>query len=240
MNKFLSLIKNSMFEESWTCNICGDELFEEDKTNVCKKCREKLPYIDGPTCEICNERIEEGNRICDFCKQHKKNFDKAYAVFDYDKDIKKLVHKFKFKGAKYLAESLAYFMFLHMQKHKIVADFIVCVPMSEKSVKKRGYNQAQLLAEHISNFSKIPFAPHTVAKVKNNKQQKGLNFENRQKNVENVFALRSRISIMDQTVLIIDDIYTTGATVSSLANVLKNGGAKEVFVLTLAHTALKS
>ena len=136
-----------------------------------------------------------------------------------------------------------YFLFLlleflnNYQKEYIqfkIYDIIIPVPISKKRKKERGYNQSLLIARKISSKEKIKLGDKVISKVKNNNTQSKLNKEERAENVKNVYKITSNKEIINKNILLIDDIYTTGATLNECSRMLKQAGAKKIDVLTIA------
>lgn len=150
-----------------------------------------------------------------------------------------LVQKLKYGGEKYLAEEFAkeiYKLFVSSVTH---ADGIVCVPMSEKREKSRGYNQSKLIAEKVAELSGAPFLDVTVKK-KETESQVGKTYKERRRNLDGSFGVKNKALVKDKRIVIVDDVSTTGTTADVLAAALKNAGAAEVFALTYASVEKKT
>ena len=115
-----------------------------------------------------------------------------------------------------------------------IYDIIIPVPISKKRKKERGYNQSLLIARKISSKEKIKLGDKVISKVKNNNTQSKLNKEERAENVKNVYKITKDKEIINKNILLIDDIYTTGATLNECSRMLKQAGAKKIDVLTIA------
>ena len=114
-------------------------------------------------------------------------------------------------------------------------DIIIPVPMTKKKVRKRGYNQSELIAKQLAkNIPNLKEEKYILIKVKENRTQSSLNRQQRQENVKDVYKLQNVEKIKEKNIIIFDDIYTTGATVNECAKVLMLGGAKKVAVITIA------
>ncbi len=115
-------------------------------------------------------------------------------------------------------------------------DFIIPIPLSKERFKKRGYNQSELLACELSQLIDIPTNTEIVERIKNTETQTKLSFVERQENLNGAFKVTSRAKVKNKSFILIDDVLTTGSTVSHCAEVLKRAGAKAVYVLTVATT----
>lgn len=241
LTKFSLKLLDLVFPRHIKCVFCGDELNEKGYNDSCVNCMSTLPFIVH-ACPRCGEEIKENNSgVCFNCKSRNYNFENAKSVFTYEKYVKMAVHKFKYSNQTFLAEPFANFMIEELVKWDVDIDIITYVPMHLNKERVRGYNQAKLLADEISSKIKIPCLDLT-SKVVEKGSQTSLSFEDRKENVKNTFRFNNnhKQAVKDKAILIVDDVFTTGATTSEIAGVLKHAGAKSVYVLTLAHTSLNN
>ena len=233
MNKFLKALDEAFFPRSFTCDICGVETFEG---NICPDCLKELPLNNGITCPVCG-RKNNVKEICIECKAIPPVFKAAFSPLVYEGRTTLLISKFK-NGAAYLKD-----YFADLISEKIVRlpkiDWIVYVPMTEKAIKKRGYNQAELLAKALSEKSDIPLLLDAVIKIKDTHEQKSLSRKERMKNLSGCFKVEKRAEIKGKKVLLIDDILTTGATSDSIGKKLLDAGASYVYLATVASVEYK-
>ena len=157
----------------------------------------------------------------------------ARSAFVYDGVVALLLQKLKYGGEKYLAEEFAKDLYKLFATSVTHADGIVCVPMSRKRERERGYNQSELLARNLSALSGVPFLDVTV-KRKETESQVGKDYKERRKNLDGSFGISDKKAVRDKRIVIVDDVSTTGTTSDILAAALKAAGAAEVFVLTVA------
>ena len=220
-------IKENLFPLSFTCDSCGIETFEG---NLCPECLKKTTFNDKATCPICGRKTVH-REICIECKAKPPLFDYAISALIYEGTAVKLIHKFK-NGDAYLKD---YFADLIVAKLDIVApiDYITFVPMTKKAERKRGYNQARLLAEAISERINVPVCD-VIEKVKDTSDQKALSGKDRAKNLEGSFKAKSKNALLDKNVLLVDDILTTGATADAVCMSLFHAGVMRVFLATIA------
>ncbi len=165
-----------------------------------------------------------------------KHFENHYYIFKYDNLIRKLIIDYKFNEKPYLYRSFLEFL-NNYQKEYIqfkIYDIIIPVPISKKRKKERGYNQSLLIAKEISLKENKNLGDKIISKVKNNNTQSKLNKEERAENVKNVYKITNNKEIINKNILLIDDIYTTGATLNECSKMLKQAGAKKIDVLTIA------
>lgn len=198
------------------CGICGKGI----NTYLCKKCEKKLKNI----------AIFGKDEYLD------KDFEKHYYIFKYDNFIRSLIIDYKFNEKPYLYKSFLEFLNKYQKKYVQfeIYDIIIPVPISKKRKKERGYNQSLLIAKEIAKNENIKLKDNVIVKAKNNTTQSKLNKEERTENVKNVYKITKNKEIIDKNILLIDDIFTTGATLNECSKMLKQAGAKKVDVLTIA------
>lgn len=227
---------NILFPSGYKCVVCGCEI-KPNVFSVCDTCFTKLPIITGKVCLTCGEPLFSDANYCLNCKNCKHSFTKCFAPFTFENQIVKLIHEFKYDGKKYLAKPLGNFMFKHFFEQGINVDLVVPVPLHKTRQKARGFNQAE---ELIKVFSEHGFNVNTTCleRIKDTTTQTNLNRVERKENVSGAFRVTSKTDVKGKVVLIIDDVYTTGATFNEVAYVLVKAGASKVFGLTCAHTIL--
>ncbi len=192
-----------------------------------------------PRCLICWKLGDEA--LCQNCISNIKKIsyqhDEAKAFGIYEGVLRIAIKKLKFKNKKKLALPLASLLVEYIKRNFVDCsiDFIVSVPLSKKRLKSRGFNQVDLLAFIIERELKLQFIPNLLVRVKETKPQFELKREERFKNLEDAFRVSDPTKVKDKRVLLLDDIFTTGSTVAECFKALKQAGASEVYVLTLAR-----
>ena len=145
------------------------------------------------------------------------------------------IHTYKYKKRKWIAFSFATWMNDFITQHsEIKFDIIIPVPLHPVKEFKRSFNQSWLIAFHLGKMQNKPAVYHALVKTKNNRSQTNLDINERKENVANVYKVRNTSIIKDKKILVIDDVYTTGATIEEVYKTLKKNGAREVKVLTVA------
>ena len=237
MNKNLrEFLANTLYLKDIKCLFCGDELYKHSRYCSCDKCFKLLPFINDKVCKCCGEPIKSSATYCMRCKSHiDRGFDMARAVFIYNGLIKNAIISLKYNGNKYIAEYLSNFMYDLYLTSFTKCDLIIPAPMSKNSLKRRGFNQAELLCDAFEKHG-IKIETNCVAKVLETENQARLSFEERQTNLVGAFKVVNKDIIKNKNVLFVDDIFTTGATASEVSLALKKAGAKSVEVLTLCHS----
>ncbi len=210
------------------------------------KTLEKIRQLLYPQkCLNCGEAIERGS-LCDDCllkiKPNEMSIDldgkttlRVISSQSYTDGFRDSVQAFKFSGAYRMSDDFAELMRLNLEEWEIKADIITFVPMTKSRERERGYNQAQKLAESLSEKIGLP-CMKLLTKNRNNLVQHSLNAKERKKNVIGVYDFSSENYIKDRTIVLVDDIITTGATISECAKVLYESGAKEVFGICAAYS----
>jgi len=215
------------------CPICDEAIPYGEK--ICKTCATKVIYIKEPACKKCGKQLEnERQEYCGDCSRKKHYFEHGKAVFSYQKDIKLSMYRFKYSGrreyADFFAEEAAKRYAAWLRRHGI--EVIVPVPMYAAKKRGRGYNQAEVFARALGKETMIPVEKNLVIRVKNTLPQKSLNDKQRKDNLKGAFQVRANI-VKYSKILLVDDIYTTGATIDAIAELLKMSGAKEVYFLSI-------
>lgn len=239
ISKLKDMILNLMYPQNIKCMFCMEELNQNSYNNTCENCLNVLPFITNP-CEKCGSPMNENQvGVCFKCKNKNYNFVLAKSIFEYKDMPLMIVHNLKYNGKKYLVDYIVRYMLDVFATWNVFPDFITCVPMIKAKEKEREYNQSKLMAEKFAKEVKIPFYEFCY-KSKNTDSQTELNTNQRIKNVVGSFEFikENKKLIKNKTILIIDDIITTGATVNEISKVLLGAGAKECYALSFAHTRL--
>ena len=207
----------------------------------------ELDFITSPFCYSCglpfssliddDEDCEDQALLCGHCSDHPPTFDKARSLFLYQDRVRQLILGFKHGDRTHLSHTFACF-FLQQSRDLIMAsDLIAPVPIHKKRLRKRRYNQAALIAAQVAQLGDLALQQRLLERTRATPPQSG-NLKARTANVKNAFALREPDMlkrVRGKTILLIDDVYTTGATVNGCAKVLKQAGAVKVHVLTVAR-----
>ena len=215
------------------CPIC-DEPVDKVGQYICKKCQGVLRYVTTPYCMKCGKTLDdETKEYCMDCQNAEHFFRSGRALYEYE-PIKTSIYRFKYEGRKEYAEfygkELAKRFGNQIKKWK--ADALVPVPLYWEKEKKRGYNQALLVARALGKELNIPVNKEIIKRVRTTLPQKQLNSKERQNNLKNAFKI-GKNDVKLNTVVVVDDIYTTGATMDAVAECLKRAGVGEVYCISL-------
>lgn len=237
LKKCFAAFKDALYPMNCTCDVCGEELVADTRYRLCSECVEKLPFVGEHRCLSCGMPLKDESDYCNRCQYEKFAFVKNRSPLTYEGETKKMIYALKFGRKKYIAQTLGALMADEFLKSGMQADIIVFVPMTQKEEKKRGFNQSALLAYEVGGRLNIPVLPALV-KIKDTSAQKELHGKERAINLEGAFSCAFE-QVKSRRLLLIDDIFTTGATANECAKVLLKAGAREVNVLTSAVTTLK-
>lgn len=213
--KILDLIAHLLYP--WKCVFCESVLKD---TDICRECEEKLPYTVG-----------------DSAMQKFPFIDKCVSPLYYKDKVRASVHRYKFGGCSAYSRRYAALMSDCVENNLDCRgiDVISWIPLSKKRLRQRGYDQARLLAEEIAAKTGLP-CRQLLQKVKNNSAQSlTRDAKQRRENVAGVYALDDGADVSGLRILLVDDVVTTGATMSEAARILRKAGAKSVFGVTLAR-----
>lgn len=216
------------------CPIC-DEVVMTEKGLVCPECRKKLPYIKEPCCKKCGKQIRRAEEeYCGDCQRVSHVYTEGRALFEYDSVMQQSVAAFKYKGRQEYAEwygvELAQRYGIQLERWDVEA--LIPVPIHKSRYRKRGYNQAALLAEAISRHTGLKMDENVLIRTKKTMAQKELSTKERAKNLQEAFQLGKNV-VQYKKVVLVDDIYTTGSTADACAKVLKQNGVEQVYLLCL-------
>lgn len=238
LSKLLNNLYNNLLDFLFPsyCEICAQKL--QGEKYICQKCLKKVKYINANTCSLCGKELTlQVEALCKDCKDTKRYFKEARAIGRYEGVLKDYLHLLKYYHKPYLEILFPDIIKDYAKWIKDYQfDYIIPIPLHPKRLRERGYNQAELLAKYLSKAYKIKFYKNNLKRKKETLPQVGLNEKERLRNVKNSFIVKHKERVKDKNILLIDDVYTTGATVNECSKELKESGAKKVVVLTLARS----
>jgi competence protein ComFC len=212
------------------CCRCGKIGYE-----VCPTCFSNIEIIS--TQKICNTcgRVILKHGVCPICSLSYPNFDQARSWGIYSGVLKQIIQKIKYKRGFGIIEYISKPLIDCILIWGISVDMIIPIPLGRKREKERGYNQSALIASPISKFLGIPMNKSALTRFRETRSQVGLNYEERNRNIKGAFQAQNE-EIAQKSILLIDDIATTCATLNESAKTLKLAGALNVFCFTIAQT----
>ncbi len=220
-----------LFPKGLVCVSCKREIPEG--TTICDQCYDELPYLEDKTCYKCGRYLDEYGKLCRICIGSKKHFDRGFSVFRYEGNARNIILRFKSNHALNLTEFLVDSLSERFLETNEVVDYVSFIPMTEEDELKRGYNQSEILACGVAKKIGANMLD-PLEKVKKTSAQKSLNFDHRRDNLKGAFKYRGKK--IEGTVLVVDDVLTTGATADEMSRVLKQKGASRVLFLTVCST----
>jgi ComF family protein len=232
------------------CRICGEPLLNISRLPVCPDCLDAIRPVRGRVCSICGERVlssyavadPDGLMRCPICRRMERPFMRAVAYGSYDGGLRELIHLLKYNGVRPAAGVLG--RMLAEAVAKLQASFeqpevlVIPVPLYKGKRRQRGFNQAELIARTAAKVypERLRIADNLLLRTRETQSQIGLTSHQRRENMRGAFAVAGAAEVTGREVLLVDDVYTTGTTVTECARVLRRAGAAQVWVATVART----
>ncbi|KAF5090553.1 hypothetical protein DSECCO2_16180 [anaerobic digester metagenome] len=241
----LTFLENNLFLKNGTCPICGRVLFITDRF-LCHQCEDDLPVISNPTCSQCGRPIFRHQRKeCSPCAKLNLPFAGGYAHLSYEDSAKRLVQAIKFKDRPHLGIWMGTHMGAAIAQSYWVnrVDLIIPVPLHPNRQAERGYNQSEKIARGIydglakKNSNAPELAPEVLIRSRDTPHQLGQGREERLHNLTGAFTVEQINTIQNKTILLVDDVLTTGATLAETSATLLEAGAAQVYIATLCAVA---
>jgi ComF family protein len=221
-----------------TCAICGASVGGGEY--LCNVCEAKAARIIAPFCQKCSEPFEGSITsafTCANCAHRTLHFEAAVAAYRGRGVVRHIIHEFKYGRQIHLRHLVARWLCAALDDERLCGrqlDLIVPVPLHPTRQRERGFNQAALIAEALSEQTSIPIKP-VLERIRYTTTQTALDRSERMENLHNAFRLRKNADVRKLRVLLIDDVLTTGSTLSECARVLKENGARLVYAATAAR-----
>ena len=215
------------------CPVCHGIL--KGKDGICPECRKKLHYITEPKCKKCGKQLEnEEQEYCTDCLRFPHAYDRGAAVFSYDDIMRRSISMFKYHNRREYAKVYAAEMYRQQRRliEQLDPEVILPVPVHWKKKRQRGFNQAELVAKELGKLAGIFVDTKYLVRKEKTIPQKELTRLQRKQNLKEAFVLRSNGKHYER-VLLIDDIYTTGATIDAISEKLRENQTKTIYFLTI-------
>lgn len=231
LNKAWNLVLDILFPP--ICVNCQKPL-EKNQTSVCEECLEKIHLNNTLFCPVCRARLAENKKIC--------HFDCYYllgAAGNYDDPVlQNLIQSFKYKGIKNLTSVLTDLLIKYTDslnpKPNLLNSIIVPIPLFSRRERERGFNQSKLIAKNLAEKLNLEFCD-TLLRIKATKSQaQTRDSEERSKNVEGCFKIINPELIKEKNIILIDDVFTSGATINEAIKILKQNSARKILALVIA------
>ena len=227
------------------CPVCGEIVnrFDFSLTDrkspeelICPECRKEISFVKEPVCSKCGKQVALPSvKLCHDCANRERLFGKGTALLNYNELSERMTADIKYNNKREYIRPLAGLLALRAEGffRDRGTDALIPVPVHESRRRVRGYNQAQLIAEEVSVLSGIPVRNDLLVRTRRTAAMKELDPGQRYENLRNAFAVNPEHTKMPRHPVLVDDIYTTGATVNACAKVLKEAGADEVDFISL-------
>ncbi len=246
INRFLRIF----FPES--CPVCKKPSTDHKTAPICLECWLAISPHIGPMCRKCGKPLVSNASItCQVCIEDDPPFKWARSFGLYEGTLREAINLLKYHRIKRLSKPLSKIMLkinpapplLSCESKQrgygvkmLRADAIIPVPLYKKRLRQREFNQSALFAKHLACSIGKPLILNCLIKTRDTMPQVGLSAKERGKNIRKTFAIGNKELIGGKNIMLIDDVYTTGATVRECSKVLKKAGAKDIYVITLAHS----
>jgi competence protein ComFC len=222
------------------CVICKGHLKREEN-HVCETCWNSLVTLPDPFCPYCKSFMEHEDAECVFCNSTKKLsedriFLKVRSLGRFDDYYKELIHQFKYGKKIPLGKRLGGRLgkTINDDSHFSKSDYLIPVPLHKSRCRERGFNQSEIVADQISKITGIPILKNVLKRKKNTKDQTNLSREEREENVRGAFVVTYSEMIKGKNIILVDDVITTGATLTECARILNQSGAQQILATTIA------
>lgn len=234
--------------------MCGVPLVKISRLPFCQPCLEAIQPIEGGTCSICGGRLFSPHAFeeieiepwCGFCRRIEPPFARALAYSSYEGGLRELIHLLKYgrvlPAANVLGRMLSEAIAALEPEMGLSAITVIPVPLHRTKFRQRGYNPAELIARAAMKINPVPnrfrLCENGLVRKRDTSSQTGLTAHRRPANLRGAFAVAQpeEVEVKEREVLVVDDVYTTGATASECARVLRRAGALKVWVATVART----
>jgi len=236
----VSLVWNGLLDIVYPprCLVCG----REEAEPMCTVCRGEVMPLCAPFCDRCGVPVAAGWLVCDDCETGPEPaFAWSQAVGQYTGVLRTAIHRLKYESKGALAAPLGELLAQSLETPSPLLppgrqfDCIVPVPLHPSKLRSRGFNQAERIGRVLSQRRGWPIESGGLLRVRKTRTQTALHATERQRNVQGVFDTKTPLYFEGKSVLLIDDVLTTGSTISECSRVLRNAGAKRVAVLALAR-----
>jgi len=218
------------------CALCRVRIFEDGPV-ICDGCRTGLLPICAPYCERCGHALVSPVAACPACPGRTFYFDGALSGFQFNRPVQDLIHQVKYRNRPGIGRYLGFLLGKRVEREQGLSHItaVVPVPLHPLRKRERGYNQSEYIALGISDATGVPVLRNGLVRTRNTPSQTSLSPEARMANVAGVFEVDRVESVRGAAVALVDDIFTTGATLNSCARVLLRAGTESVSALTVGR-----
>lgn len=215
---YIEILLDLIYPPDIKCIVCGEEEILIDKIHICNSCYNRIEFIYGY--EKTMESLE---------------FNRIYSIVAYNNIAKKMIFNLKYYDQLYIAKTIALLMSKKIIELEVDFDLLVAVPLHKLKEKQRGYNQAHLICKHLRRILGKEYKNRVLERTRYTEDMNKLSRTKRFENIEGAFRVKNNSLIYNKRVILVDDVFTTGATANACAKALINAGAKSVDLLTFAR-----
>ncbi len=235
MYLIFDILKRIFYPDDFGCAVCrkrGEKYGIYGDIVLCDECAKSFKRVEGTVCVHCGRKVGSEDSLCKMCAKHDFVFEGSASLFEYDGEVRTLMHKLKYSGEQWIAEYLGKGLAEKYRELGWNIDIVTYVPMYHAKERKRGYNQAQLIAKVFSDNTNL-YLSDPLVRTKNTTPQSKLDETERISNLADAIVVKReyRDVVFGKNVLVIDDIQTTGTSLNECAKVLLAAGAAKVYGL---------
>ena len=220
------------------CISCDKGLLGQDNRLLCSDCMSRIVFLGDNSCWFCaapQGKYAKRPKKCSECQSRNYTFTRVTAVCSYSGVTKDLVHAFKFQNMKCVSALLVELLKSRFVKEYagLHFDHILPVPLHPRKLKERGYNQSALLAQGLSEFTGYTYSPNILRRIRYTESQALLSAADRKENLNSAFSVDG--AMQNETILLVDDVLTTGSTMNECAQTLRTHGARRIYAIVFAR-----
>jgi Predicted amidophosphoribosyltransferases len=236
LSGFLKDFLNLLYPERLNCIFCGKPLKRYNEYTACGYCRSMLKFTGERTCRVCGRILMEDYEkdTCSDCLNSSPYFDGACSVFIFEGIIQAALYRLKYDGDTGIAPVIGKYMAKRLIQTGWPVDLIIPVPLHDRRLAERRFNQSYLLSLEIGRECGVSVSDTVLKRIRHTESQVSLSKLDRTLNVRGAFDIADRNSVEGRSILIVDDIITTGATLNECSKAIRGYGAKNVYCLAAA------
>ena len=227
---------NFIYPRNIYCILCNIPIDRDEKYSICHDCKSKLEFIRGRVCKQCGRTLNPLYIMdrCDECLDNSYFYKRAISCLEYDDLSKKIIFDLKYHKKRYISYHIAEIIYDRLKESDIYFDIIIPIPLYGDKERERSFNQASIIGKYIGRMGEVDVDDKTLIRARNTISQNKLTKEERRENLDGAFDVINRNNIINKNILLIDDIFTTGATINECSRILLENRARNVYAATFA------
>lgn len=216
------------------CSICKENKSFDD-SYICETCYQDLVFTQETNCKLCSSSIDSFLNICTQCIENSRPWKLGFSPLVFKGQSREAIHKFKYNSQLIISRLLVNLMIESLiASEDLNFSCITCVPMHWTKKIRRGFNQAEILAQGIADKIDVTYKDLLIRKSQNSAQALK-NKSQRKSNISQIFKINEKQKVPEGVILLVDDVLTTGTTLTACSKVLLDNGAREIYVITAAR-----